>query len=141
MTLDTTETEEAILARCQSVLSRFYDTEVPDGNATPTYPYGIVYFGEPVRMATGRSMCGTRNDVLRGVVRIQVLSSTAASLRPVINKLRNALIGWTPPDSGEMKSEGGTSFTRTFTGVKPTEYVREIYVTYPTNMKGNDDVV
>lgn len=137
MTIESQATEEAILARCQSVLSRFFDTEVPDNVATPAYPYGVLYFSEPIRTAGSRGLCNSQNDPLKVTLRVQVISSTAASLKPVVDRLKKSLVGWEPPDSGMMNLEGGFSFSRSYDGIKPTEYVRDLYMTYVTNLKGN----
>lgn len=134
--LDSQQTEEAILSRCQSVLSRFYDTEVPDNIPTPNYPYGVVVFGEGFPTARGKGICNPANDTLRATVRVIVKSTTSASLKPLVANLKKALVGWAPPDSGLIELGGGMGYTSASTTTKPTEYVRELYFTYLTNMKG-----
>lgn len=137
MTLNLTP-EEDILSRVQTnVLSRTYDTEVPEGT-TPAYPYVVVYFGTPVRSASDHHITSTRNDTLIGYVTVQVISKDAVSARAIASKAQGELTGYRPVDSGEMILDGGTAYSRVATDTKPTRFYRELAFSYRTNLTFNN---
>ncbi len=136
MALDTTATEADILAKVKTLANRVYTYEVPDADATPAYPYVVVYFGEPVRTGVDHHITSTRNDTLRGYVTVQVISSDVDSANALKNKLKVGLTGYRPVDSGEMVMEGGTGYA--FTDSKPTKFFRELGYSYRTNLTWND---
>lgn len=136
MTLDTTATEAAILARLRTILPRFYDTKLPD-NETPRYPYGIVLFGEPQRTGTDRHVSGTRNDVQVGYVTVRVISTDVDSAKAIKNAVRDSLTGYRPPDSGEMGLEGGFGTSSASTETRPTLFIRDTSFSYKTNLNWN----
>lgn len=137
MSLDTGPTEAAIEAEIKTTLGhdRVYVTQVPDG-LTPKYPYVVLYYGEPIRSARDRHITTTRDDVLVGYVTVQVISTTDSSANAVKNRIKNALTGFRPIDSGEMVLEGGMAYSDADTRVSPTRYFRELGFTYRTNLTG-----
>lgn len=137
MTLNTAATEDDITAKVRDLFAstpRVWVTEVPDNVTTPAYPYAILYFGSPTRTATGRHITTTRWDLLRGFVTVQWVSTDDTSARAMDNKTRVSLTGYRPVDSGEMVLEGGMSYSRASTAVKPTLYYRETGFSYVTNV-------
>jgi hypothetical protein len=133
MSLDTTQTETDIINRIKTVLPRVYITEVPDGT-DPGDPYVVVYFGEPSRIGTDHHLTSTRNDTLRGFLTIQVISRTDAAASAIKNRIKNALVGFRPADSGEIIAEGGLSYSEASTSGASTKYYRELGFSYMTNL-------
>lgn len=135
--LDTTQTEVDIENRIKTVMPRVWVTEVPMG-VNPGDPYAVVYFGDPIRTATDHHITSTRNDTLRGYFTVQVIASTEAAARAVKNRIKNALVGYVPTDSGEIMSEGGMSYSAANTSGSSTKYYREMGFSYFTNLGFND---
>lgn len=135
MSLDTTQTEEDILNVIRGVIPRVYVTEVPAGES-PQYPFVVVYFAVPIRSARGRHITSTRNDLMVGYFTVQVASLDDASARVIMNRIRGALLGYRPFDSGEIVSNGGLSYSRAATQARPMVYYREAGYSYPTNTTG-----
>lgn len=140
MSLDTTATETDILNAIKTAVGhdRVWPTEVPDGQDA-AFPYVIVYFGEPIRASGGRHITSTRDDLLIGYITVQVVSTTDASANAVKNRIKAALTGFRPVDSGEMVLEGGMGYSAAQTQVKPTRYFRELAFSYRTNLTGAGD--
>jgi len=131
-------TEDAITARLATIVPRVYTTEVPDGVA-PVYPYIVVYFGTPVRMARGRNLMSTRQDAMRGYCMIEVAAPTDAAARAVQGAVIESLTGYRPTNAGEMTLEGGAGggYSRAATGTNPTVYYREVAYSWVTNLAWN----
>lgn len=138
MSLDTGPAEDAIKARVLTVTPRVFVSEVPADQPTPEMPYVILYFGGPIRSARDHHITSVRNDTLIGYCTAQVISRTDISARDVNNRVRDALVGYRPPDSGEMIPGGGLAYSNGSNDVKPTKYYRESGYTYATNLSWND---
>lgn len=136
MSLDTTLAEADIVVRLKTITPRVYVTEVPD-NVTPVYPLIVIYFGDPVRIATDKGIVSTRNDTLRGFAVIQVQAPTDTVARDIKNKVRVSMPGYRPTDCGEMVLEGGYGYSKAATSVKPTIYYREVGMSWLTNLSYN----
>jgi hypothetical protein len=134
MSLDTGPLEDDIEAVVRSVVPRVWISEVPDTVQTPAYPYAVIYFGGPFRAAGDHHMTSTRNDTNIAYCTVRVVSETDKSARDVNNRIRNALVGHIPPDSGEMGLEGGLTFNNGSGAVKPTKFFRETGYTFRTNL-------
>lgn len=131
--IDTTSTEASIISQIKTVLSRVYISEVPPG-VDPGDPYIVVYFGDPIRIATDHHLENVRNDTMVGYFTVQVASRTDAAANVIKNKVKSALVGFIPTDSGPIVSEGGVSRSRAATESVPTMYYRESGYSYYTNM-------
>lgn len=138
MTLNTAPFEDAIKARVETVTPRVFVSEVPADLPTPQMPYVILYFGGPIHSARDHHITSVRNDLQTGYCTSQVISRTDQSARDVNNLVRNALIGYRPPDCGEMIPSGGLTYSNGSNDVKPTKYYRESGYTYATNLGWND---
>lgn len=138
MSLKTGHYEDEILERIQTVVPRVYDTEVPEPNKTPQTPYVVLRWSEPVRTARDRHITGTRNDLLRGGLFVEVVSNTSKSARDVKDAIKDVLTGFRPTDCGDMTAEGGVAFSRANTEPKPQLYVRGVYFTFRTNLGWNE---
>lgn len=138
MTLDTGPFEDAIKARVQSVTPRVFVSEVPPDEPTPAMPYVILYFGGPIRSGRDHHITSVRNDTQIGYCTAQVISKTDTSARDVNNLVRNALVGYRPPDCGEMIPGGGLAYSNGSNDVRPTKYYRESGYTFATNLGWND---
>ena len=137
MTLSTAGYEAEILALIATKCSRVFDTEVPDTSPTPAMPYVIVQWVEPTRTAFDHHLTGVRDDSMRGAVIVQILSSTAASVRDMKNVLHPLLTGYRPTDCGELIPEGGSSYSVAQEQPKPTTFIRQLYYSFITNQNSN----
>jgi hypothetical protein len=131
--IDTTQTEEDILDQIKTVLPRVYVSEVPD-NVDPGDPYIVVYFGDPIRIATDHHVENVRHDTMIGYFTVQVISKTDKAARDIKNRVKSALVGFRPYDSGAIVAEGGVSRSRSATESVPKMYYRENGYSYLTNM-------
>lgn len=135
MALSTAQTEDDILSVIRSETPRVFVTEVPPGES-PAYPYAVVYFADPIRSARGRHITSTRDDLMVGYFTVQITSRDDASARTIKDRVKNALVGYRPFDSGEITSNGGLSYSRAATNTSPVLYYREMGFSYPTNTTG-----
>lgn len=135
MSLDTTAMEDSIITELKTIIPRVYISSVPDGVA-PVYPYIVVYFGEPMRIASDRGIVSTRNDTLRAYATCEVVAPTDDAARKIVNKIRLALTGFRPTDSGEMGREGGGGYS---SARKASEllYYRSVGFSWLTNLSWN----
>ena len=131
--IDTTQTEEDILDQIKTVLPRVYVSEVPD-NVDPGDPYIVVYFGDPIRIATDHHVENVRHDTMIGYFTVQVISKTDKAARDIKNRVKSALVGFRPYDSDAIVAEGGVSRSRSATESVPKMYYRENGYSYLTNM-------
>lgn len=139
MTLATAALEDDIVATVKAATNpRVFVSEVPTDIPTPQYPYTVIYFGGPVRSARDHHITSTRNDTNIGYCTVEVVSTTDTSARDVNDRIRNALVGHRPPDSGEMVLEGGLAQSRGSDEVRPTLYYRTTGYSYRTNLGWND---
>lgn len=138
MSLDTSVYEDAITARLRTICPRVYVTEVPDNIATPSYPYVIVRWVEPVRVGVGHHMNGSRNDAQRAGAVVSTISLDDVSARLIKDRIRDSLSGYRPPDCDEIKLEGGLAYSTSNTNPRPTTFSREIYCSWITNLSWND---
>lgn len=138
MALETKPAEDAILARLKQIHPRWWAVEVPPGTPTPAVPYGIVYFGGPIRAAGDHHITSVKNDTQIGYCTVQTVSSTYESARAVNDRVRKELTGFIPPDCGEMIPEGSMTYARGTDDVAPTKYYRETGFTYRTNLSWNE---
>lgn len=141
MALDLRQGEDDIVARVEALFPnspRVYVTQVPDNVGTPQYPYAIVRFGSPVRVARDHHITNTRNDVLRRIVTVEWTSIDDASARDWDSLTRVSLTGYSPTDSGALYLEGGGAYSTTADAVKPTLYYRSSGFTYLCNLSWNE---
>lgn len=131
--IDTTRTEDSILDQIKTVLPRVYVSEVPSG-VDPGDPYIVVYFGDPIRIATDHHVENVRHDTMIGYFTVQVISRTDKAARDIKNRVKSALVGFIPYDSGPIVAEGGVSRSRSATVSVPQMYYRENGYSYLTNM-------
>lgn len=134
MSLDTGPYEADIKAQVQAICPRVYVSEVPDGTASPGFPYVVLRWIEPIRMGTDHHMVSSRYDTQRAGVIVTVVSADDDSANKVKNRIKNVLAGYSPPDCGEIRVEGGTSFSTSNTVPRPTTYSREMYLSFVTNL-------
>lgn len=133
MALATRPTELDIINRIKTVLSRVYETEVPAG-LSPGDPYIVIYFGEPIRTGADRHITSVVNDTLRGYFTVQVVSKNADAAAAVKDRVRAALIGYRPVDSGEITPRGGMSYSQSDSDGSNVLYYRELGFDYLTNL-------
>ena len=136
MSLDVTQTETEIEDRLKTIIPRVYNTEVPAGiDPSPQgKPYMVVFFGDPIRTAGDHHITSTRSDVLRGYFTVQVVGADFASVRAIRDRVKNALVGFRPFDSGEIVAEGGISYSRAASNGSDVKYIRELGFSYKTNL-------
>ena len=132
--VDTSSTEADILTRLRSKFPRVYPEGVPDETPTPAMPYVLVYFTTPRRAAGDHHIVSSRHDTNTLGVTVKVVSLTYESARAAMGTVLDSLTGYRPTNSGEMILEGGSSYTPTGSGVKPTAYSREVAFTVKTNL-------
>lgn len=138
MSLETTPTEDDITARIVArVLPRVVDTEVAEA-VSVSLPYILIEWGEPVRTELDHHITSTVNDTLRGFATFTVVAPDPNTAKRVGDKLRKALVGYRPVDSGEMILEGGLSSSNASTTVKPTRYYRSQGYSWMTNLSWVD---
>jgi hypothetical protein len=138
MSLETTPTEDDIVARISTqVIPRVVDTEVPEAT-TVAVPYILIEWGGPVRSEQDHHITSTVNDTLIGYGTFTVVSSDARSAKQVADKLRKALTGYRPVDSGEMILEGGVTYSNATTTVKPNRFYRSLAYSWRTNLSWVD---
>lgn len=139
MSLDTTPTEDDILNRIQTqVLPRVVEIEALEATQVDL-PFILVEWGEPVRSGLDHHITSTRNDTLIGTGTFTVVSSDSRSAKQVGDKLRNALVGYRPVDSGEMILEGGlVTGSTASTAVKPNRFYRSQGYSWRTNLSWVD---
>jgi hypothetical protein len=139
MALDMKPIEDAILTRLNTLPQEFYDTEVPDGVTPPVSgtlvkPYGVVYFGGPVRTGTDRHLTSSRNDTNTGFCTVQIVAQRAGDVRSVADRVTDLMTGYIPPDAGEMTLAGSMGYSSARNETGPTMYYREIGFTYMCNL-------
>ena len=131
--IDTTQTEASIITQVKTVLSRVYVSEVP-ANVDPGDPYIVIYFGDPIRIATDHHLENVRHDTMIGYFTVQVISKTDTAANSIKNRVKSALVGFCPYDSGPVVAEGGVSRSRSAIESVPQMYYRENGYSYHTNM-------
>lgn len=132
--IDTTQTEAEIIARVKTVISRVYISEPPAG-VDPGDPFVVVYFGDPIRASGDHHITTVRHDTMIGYLTVQVASRTDAAANAIKNRIKDALVGFIPYDSGEIAAEGGVSRSRSAIESVPQMYYRENGYSYRTNLR------
>lgn len=139
--LDMTAQEDDILARLKTGMAplEIIDTEVPDifdddpvGDGTFA-PYIATIWGGPIVNMRDRGIVGVRNDLMNAYVIIRIVTPDAKTNRRLYNKMMNLMVGYRPPNSGEMLNKAGMAFTNGNGTNKPTRYYREVNFEYATN--------
>lgn len=133
MPLLTAPYEDAIKAQVETATPRVWVTEVPAEVPTPQTPYVVLYFGGPVRTAFDHHMALSQNDSMVAYCTIQVVSRTDISARDVADRVRQAMLGFVPPNSGQTQIEGALSYSNATEAAPPTLFYREIGLTFVTN--------
>ena len=141
MSLDTAPIEEDILAVLRTGTPlRWFDGEAPDDASLPVTnglfpPYGVVYFGGPVRAAGDHGIVSSRHDTHIVYCTVQINAARSSEAKLVKDQAVNLLAGHKPPDAGEMILEGGVGYSRNATNNElPTVYVREVAFTMRSNL-------
>lgn len=132
--IDTTQTEASIIAQIKTVFSRVYISE-PLAGTDPGDPFVVVYFGDPIRAAGDHHLTTARYDTMIGYLTVQVASRTDTAANAVKNRIKSALVGFRPFDSGEIVAEGGVSRSRSAIESVPQMYYRENGYSYRTNLR------
>jgi hypothetical protein len=146
MSLDSTPAELAILTRLNTLAPEFYDSEVPDEVQIVVTdglfkPYGVVYFGGPLRDSRDHHITSTRNDTTVLYCTVQVIAARASEARTVRNQVVQLMAGYRPPDCGEMILEGGMSYSRAADNELPQHYLREVAFSMRSNLSWNPSVI
>lgn len=140
--LNLSESELSVLAKVGSLGRDIYEIEIPEDSALKynkfgklAAPFYVVSFAGPLNTEYGdRSLCGAGDDPVRVVVAIQTVSGDTGSLRTAHTEVLDALTGFYPADSGEMRFGGGNGYSLASNVVRPTLYVRVAFYTYTTNI-------
>lgn len=133
MSTDTAPIEADILAVLRAGTNiEWHDSEMPEDSTLVVTnglfsPYGVVYFGGPVRTGTDRSLVSTRHDLNQMYCTVQINAPRAAEAKLLKDAAVDLLNGYRPPEAGELSLEGGMGYSRNSSSNElPTVYVREI---------------
>lgn len=144
--LDPTDAIEAIEAKLAEIGQAVYSAQVPDEALSPTdasgliNPFYVVRFGGPVRAAKGKNITTSRDHVNIMFLTVACMAATEDAVKWLFGQALDKLVGFVPPNSGELILEGGLSYSEGISTVKPTKYLKDINFTFRTNLTLNSSV-
>ena len=84
-------------------------------------PYVLVWFGGSISALAGtRGIAGIRRDTRQGILHIECVATTHTMARQLGDEVRDALVGFTPVNGGELAEDGAPTIRNpisTTTGV------------------------
>ncbi len=143
MSLDLTPSFNAIVARLAATGTDTYPVQYPDDTMLRTsngvmLPFYVVRIGGPVRAAKGRSITTSRHHVNIVFCTVACVAADPDAMNHIVDVAMDRLVGWEPPECGEMILEGGLSYSEGISTVKPTKYLKDISFTYRSNLVLDD---
>lgn len=133
-------------ARLRTIISRVYDAEIPEDEATPTdaagqmLPYIVAMTGGPIRSRRDRNLVTARRDGTILYWTIATYAPTASLARAYKGRVVDSLTGFRPTDCGELVLDGGMEFTRASNSYRPTVYINTVHFSTVSNLSWTDEV-